>query len=248
MGAYKFLRGVYFAAIPLAVRRLTHDRRYPFHKIVDPIQAAIRERFAEHDDIYDRDYYERSVEPSAQRSAPIMAKSILKELVPATVVDVGCGTGELLLALRDLGVKGRGLEYSKAALEIARSKRLDVVPFNLERPVEELPVYTADLVVSTEVAEHLPSAFADTYVEYLCRSADTVLVTAAIPGQGGTDHVNEQPNVYWIEKFASRGFEYHIELTMRLRHEWEEAGAAHFYARNLLIFGRGSCRLKQTGP
>jgi hypothetical protein len=30
--------------------------------------------------------------------------------------------------------------------------------------------------------------------------------SAAIPGQGGVNHINEQPPKYWVEKFWRRGF------------------------------------------
>jgi hypothetical protein len=85
---------------------------------------------------------------------------------------------------------------------------VEVEMLDLERPLDELLRLRADLCVSTEVAEHLPAAFADTHVSYLCRTADAVLMTAATPGQGGTDHVNEQPHSYWIETYCGHGFDY----------------------------------------
>jgi len=43
--------------------------------------------------------------------------------------------------------------------------------------------------------------YADTFVNTLCRHADTILFSAAHVGQGGDGHINEQPIDYWIEKF-----------------------------------------------
>ena len=78
------------------------------------------------------------------------------------------------------------------------------------------------------------------FVDLLSSLSDHVVMTAAPPGQGGTDHVNEQPNSYWIEKFRKRGFRYDETLTQRTRTDWKEKGAADFYYRNVMIFARGA--------
>ena len=235
MGYYAKLKGVYRAMVPAPLRRLTWDRRYPFHRALDPVKLLLQ-RHAPHDEVYDRSYYQETVEPEIRRSASLMARSIRDELGPRRVVDVGCGTGELLLALRELGIDGSGLERSRAAIEIARAKGLEIEAFDLEGPPGGLPERRGDLVISTEVAEHLTEPFADPYVDYLCRCGDLALITAATPGQGGTDHVNEQPNAYWIAKFEARGWRPLEDLTRRLRREWSAAGVASFYSANLLLF------------
>ncbi len=94
----------------------------------------------------------------------------------------------------------------------------------------------ADLVISTEVAEHLPESAADRFVELLTSVAPAAVVTAALPGSGGKDHVNEQPNAYWVAKFAARGFTLHEELTTRLRDEWRDAGVDQVFYKSLMIF------------
>ena len=40
----------------------------------------------------------------------------MRDLRPAVVLDVGCGTGALLECLRAHGVRGTGLDYSREAL------------------------------------------------------------------------------------------------------------------------------------
>ncbi len=87
-------------------------------------------------------------------------RAILADLlagrVPAggTAVDVGCGTGEVLRLLADLGA-GRvaGTDLSTDALAVARARGGGV----LQSVAESLPFRTgsADVVVSLEVIEHL---------------------------------------------------------------------------------------------
>ena len=62
---------------------------------------------------------------------------------------------------------------------------------NLANPVDLGRKF--DLVQSLEVGEHLPKSAADTFVETLVKHGDVVLFSAASVGQGGHDHINEQP-------------------------------------------------------
>ena len=54
-----------------------------------------------------------------------------------------------------------------------------------------------DLVQSLEVAEHLPAAKAEQFVETLTAHGSRILFSAAVPGQGGENHINEQLPDYW---------------------------------------------------
>lgn len=49
-----------------------------------------------------------------------------------------------------------------------------------------------DLAVTVEVAEHLPSSRAQSFVADLVHLASAIAFSAAIPGLGGTKHINEQ--------------------------------------------------------
>jgi len=180
------------------------------------------------------------IEGSAVRSAEAIADSILADLAPSTVVDVGCGTGALLEVFQKRGCQVFGLEYAESALQYCRDRGLDVRKFNLER--ESLAAdRTFDVAISMEVAEHLPGPIADRYVALLTGLSDRIVFTAAPPGQGGKDHVNEQPPSYWITKFQARDYEQDELLSQRWKQAWEAAGSVEsFYYRNLLVFRRRS--------
>lgn len=193
-------------------------------------------RSAPHDHLYTREYYQ-TVEAEALRSVQAISRSILTDLRPASVLDVGCGTGVLLSQLQAGGVRCRGLEYSSAGLQFCRERGLDVTQFDLETDAPDGGC-RVDTVISTEVGEHLPETVADRYVDLLCRAGDTVVFTAATPGQGGWDHVNEQPHAYWIAKFRARGFDLDEPLSLAWRKSWEQADVASFYWMNLMIFRR----------
>jgi SAM-dependent methyltransferase len=191
-----------------------------------------------HDAMYDREYYERTVEGPAVKASAVMAGSIVSEFEPKSVVDVGCGTGALLAALRDRGCTVFGLEYSQAGIEFCRSRALDVHRFDLES--DSLGERrTFDVASSMEVAEHLPERIADRFVDLLVSFAPVIVFTAARPGQGGSDHVNEQPPEYWIEKFRARSFTHDPACAARMSEGWRTSGAvATWYWENLMVFRR----------
>jgi hypothetical protein len=59
-----------------------------------------------------------------------------------------------------------------------------------------------DLAICLEIAEHLPESCADALIKFLSELAPAVLFGAAIPGQGGVNHINEQWQSYWVAKFS----------------------------------------------
>ncbi|HYO09876.1 MAG TPA: methionine biosynthesis protein MetW [Tepidisphaeraceae bacterium] len=234
MKGYKFFRGVYHTLVPESLRDGVYNRSPAQVRSLKRRLVAAFERDAAHDDVYDAAYYQKFVEPTMQMSAKTMAAAIVREFAPGRVVDVGCGTGALLDELRRLKVDGLGLELADAAIACCRERGLAVQKFDIERQAP--PDVFADVVVSTEVAEHLPEVCADKFVDLLTRIAGTVLLTAATPSHGGTDHVNEQPNAYWIAKFAARGRRYDEALSSRLRAEWHAAGVAGCFWTSTMVF------------
>jgi SAM-dependent methyltransferase len=233
MSAYRALKAMYHGLFPTKLRTFLVTN--PIARKPRMLLSRAVERFARHDEIYDRAYFEVGLDGIAATSAPHMVRSLVQEVHPSSVVDVGCGTGQVLMSFRESGVSAvRGLEYSAAALGMCQQRGLEVKPFDIESNARV--DWRADLVVSTEVAEHLPKRCADHYVDLLISIADTVFLTAATPDQGGTDHVNEQPNAYWIEKFRGRSFEYDEATSMRWRQEWLAAGVAGFYCNSAMLF------------
>lgn len=226
----QFVRKFYRAVLPERIRR---------SRLLSSLRGTLYARRGLHDFVYDDAYYRREVEEAAGRSAGPMCASIVRDLRPRSVVDVGCGTGALLAALREKGCDVHGLEYSSAGLERCRRRGLPVTKFDLEHD-EWTPGRSFDVCISLEVAEHLPAGAASDYIGLLTRLAPAVVFTAASPGQGGWDHVNEQPPDYWIGKFGSRGFEPDAEIARRWQDEWREHGVEHWYCDNLLVFRRSN--------
>lgn len=155
-------------------------------------------------------------------------------LRPASVLDVGCATGTWLAewgraGVSDLlGIDGDYVDRTALKLPRDRFKPIDLSrAFSLDRRF--------DLVQTLEVAEHLDQACADTFVASLTRHSDTVLFSAAIPGQGGTHHVNEQWPSYWAEKFEKAGYTAYDVVRPRF---WTDSRVQYWYRQNTLLFSR----------
>jgi SAM-dependent methyltransferase len=191
----------------------------------------------DHDAVYSRAYYDGDVEDAAAEAAPPMAETIARRFRPESVVDVGCGTGALLAAFRDLGCRTVfGLEYAEAALDDCRRRGLPVRKFKIGLDTYNAERY--DLALSFEVAEHLSPWVAEKFVDLLCGLAPIVVISAATPGQGGLDHINERPLSFWAKKFRSRSYDLDCDSTNLFRTTWEQAGIASFYCRNVMCFVR----------
>ena len=228
IGKAEILKGVY-RLVPPSIKK---------SRPVSAVRQFMYENIVDHDTIYNSHYYDSTVEGPAVASAGAISDSILLDLRPNTVIDVGCGTGALLEALRDKGCQVFGLEYADAALDYCKTRALDVRKLDLERDTFT-DDRTFDVAVSLEVAEHLPAKIADRYVDLLTRLSDMIVFTAAPPGQGGDDHVNEQPRSYWIAKFQALGFDYADGLSNRWSSTWrDKAVVAPFYHENLMVFRR----------
>src|SRR5262249_48198784 len=107
-------------------------------------------------------------------------------------------------------------------LRYCRARGIIVTKFDIEQdiPISMLAGPRYDIAISLDVAEHLPEKVADRYVGLLCGLSSIVIFSAATPGQGGTDHVNEQPHSYWIEKFSACGYRVAAPLHACSRASW----------------------------
>lgn len=239
MSLYCFMKAKYKRLFPKSMRNAIYVATPVFLKVLRAKVIGLLEKSANHDDIYDEEYYTTTVDRYMAPSCDAIAESIISVFSPSSAVDVGCGSGLLLLSLMKRGISCRGLDYSTAALEICQKRGLEVTKFDLEH--DSLPSgFRADIAISTEVSEHLPESCADRFVNILCSISDDVVITAAepSPSYAGTDHVNEQPNEYWIEKFEARYFKFNRDLTNQWRRDWKIRNVSPFYINGLMVFSK----------
>jgi SAM-dependent methyltransferase len=180
--------------------------------------------------IYGQPFYDAQREGS-RRSAQRVVPHLLGLVRPRHVVDVGCGVGTWLSVFRQHGIDdvlGIDGEHVRYLLEIPESH------FSAQDVTAPQPVGRVfDLVLSLEVAEHLPAACAEPFVAFLTGLGAVVLFSAAIPNQGGTNHLNEQWPDYWADLFGRRDFLPVDAIRPRI---WQDEEIEWWYAQNAVLF------------
>ncbi len=165
-------------------------------------------------------------------SAPREVVPLIMELLqPKSVLDVGCGIGTWLKAFDESGITdylGVDGEYvNRSMLKIPEDK---FRPYDLQNSFSIGRKY--DLVISLEVAEHLSESYADVFVQTLVGHGDFILFSAAIPGQDGQNHLNEQWPEYWEKKFLKHGFYFHDVIRPLI---WSNELVDFWYRQNIFL-------------
>jgi SAM-dependent methyltransferase len=153
--------------------------------------------------------------------------------------DVGSGSGAYVAEAARQGLEAIGCERSRVGRAIGARQGARCIPFDLQAdPPAPLP-WAPDLASSFEVAEHLPEDLGARLVGFLASTAPTVVFSAAHLGQGGTGHINEQPQEYWRSRFEAAGMHADDEAAGALRLSFGEHGVvAPWFAANVQVFRR----------
>lgn len=153
---------------------------------------------------------------------------------PASLLDVGCGTGTWLRAALDwgvtdvLGIDGVAIPPEELLIPRERFQQRNLeADWDLGRRF--------DAVLCLEVAEHLEPAAAGILVRALTRHADLVVFSAAIPGQPGQHHVHCRWPDYWQERFNEAGFACSDAVRWEI---WDDTRIEPWYRQNLFVARR----------
>lgn len=184
---------------------------------------------------YQDSYYDRQ-RTGSRRSAAIVLPIVFEYIRPASIVDVGCGVGTWLSAADQLGVQTLvGFEGAWVLDVPAEPGRQTVRTCELDKQLTipaDLPK-KYDLALCIEVAEHLPEARSLSLVDDLCSLSDVVLFSAAVPGQLGSNHINEQWQGFWAQKFDAQGY---LAFDVVRPVIWDNSEVETWYRQNLILY------------
>jgi SAM-dependent methyltransferase len=182
---------------------------------------------------YSSNYYE-GIKSSSAPSARQVVRVVLELVQPQSVVDVGCGSGAWTRAFKEagvpkiLGIDGFYVKDEQLLISPGEFKRAD-----LSQPLQLGEKF--DLALSLEVAEHLPGARAESFVADLARLSPVIMFSAAVPGQGGTHHINEQWPSYWVRHFQKAGYQWFDVIRPKI---WGNSEVKWWFRQNILMFLR----------
>lgn len=172
--------------------------------------------------------YEKLALSSAREILTLLGQVIQ----PQSVIDVGCGVAFWLSVCQQMGIDDvMGIDGDDVDRSLLRIPPARFIGADLVKP---LPIDREfDLVLCLEVAEHLAPELADGFVKSLTRLGKVVLFSAAIPGQGGVHHVNEQWQDFWAAKFAAHGY---VAVDVIRPQVWTNEKVSKVYAQNMMLY------------
>lgn len=166
------------------------------------------------------------------RSASAVVPFLFGIFRPRYVVDIGCGTGDWLAEFLRCGadrVRGFDNDWVPASSLVIPGESFVGVDLLSDPPDLGRP----DLVLCLEVAEHLSESAAVRLLDRACSSTQVVVWSAAVPGQGGHEHINEHPQSYWVEQFSKRGFGCYDLVRAKF---WSDDRVSWWYRQNCLVY------------
>jgi hypothetical protein len=177
------------------------------------------------------DVFFNYIEAGSIRSARSIVP-LLRAIGATSVIDVGCGRGTWLKVWRDegvfdtVGVDGDYVDRASLAIPPQSFVACDLSnQFDLGRSFA--------IATCLEVGEHVPKEAARALVESLCRHAPIIAFSAAVPGQGGEHHINEQPLEFWRDLFAGCGYAAFDCIRPQIA---AESAVESWYRYNLIVY------------
>lgn len=176
---------------------------------------------------------------SAQEIVPI----IMEFITPQSVLDVGCGIGSWLSVYKQYMKTDNylGIDAEYVDENLLKIPKDHFIKHDLRDIKSMPPPYTIkldnmtkkfDLTQCLEVAEHLPNFAADDLVNFLTKTSDVILFSAAIPGQTGENHINEQWPDYWEKIFNKYDYIFFDPFRKKI---WNNPNIAWWYKQNILL-------------
>jgi len=165
--------------------------------------------------INERGYWE-GVDKSKHLFDERLANSILHLIIKnqlSEVMDFGCGDGSYTKLLNDNGVPCMGVDGNPNTPKLSGST---CTVLDLSKPITHLR--KVDLVLCLEVGEHIPLEYEHILLNNITDHTNKAIIMSwAIPGQGGFGHVNCRSIDHIVSQVEMRGFKYCPAETIFLR-------------------------------
>jgi hypothetical protein len=162
---------------------------------------------------------------------PRVWQYVIDRFCISSVMDLGSGVGNAAEWFFKKGLRTVAIEGLPANVSIS------FYPAICHDLTKGPIVSRVDLVHCQEVVEHIEEHYIDNLLTTLA-CGRLILITHALPGQGGHHHVNEQPTDYWINHVSARGYNFLVEDSGRIRAIAQQEGAVYVQQSGLLFHRR----------
>jgi SAM-dependent methyltransferase len=173
--------------------------------------------------LFDEYYYEHGCGRPYERDEGWLeffdgiAKRIIEESKPKTILDAGCALGFLVEAFRNRGVEAFGVDISDYAI---KNIHLNTKPYCWVDSVCEPFPQKYDLITCIEVQEHLAQRDSEKAIANLCAHANEIVFSSTPFDYKESTHFNSQPPEYWAEQFARHGYYRDLDSDMSFITAW----------------------------
>lgn len=188
--------------------------------------------------MYSRDFH-KSIENDEYPQAVRLASYIKNYMRPSKFIDFGCSTG---LYLREMQIQipeleSVGYEFSKDAVDMALCK--NVIEFDLTKKLD-IDKKENTLGLCLEVLEHIDDSNWLPVLKNLSSLCDTIIFSAAVPGQGGTGHINCRNKIDWIYRFHTLGWIVDLDKTKHILEVMTNGYHMGWFSFNAMVLVNGS--------
>jgi len=163
--------------------------------------------------------------------SPNVWNYVIDRFAIKSVLDLGSGLGHSSEYFFNKGMKVVSVDGMK---ENILNALYPTVEFDFSKTFINCNV---DLVHCQEVVEHIHEQFVENILKSLT-AGKIILLTNALPGQGGYHHVNEQETAYWTRHLEQYNCHVLPEDTERIRSIAKEEGARYLAATGTLYANR----------
>ena len=194
---------------------------------------------------YDRQYYIEITKDEERRRFSYAIAEYFKDFKGKKALDIGCGKGFLVKALRELGVDAEGIDISEYAIENA------VTEYVKQSDATNLPYddNVFDLVLCIEVLEHLEESDLNKSIMEIRRvlkPQGIIFLTTPAPGSAyakqDPTHKSIHDKKEWIKIFLENGFTLNLKHSQGLRNTiveyWASTNPSTVIGKFLSKFGK----------
>ncbi len=172
-----------------------------------------RYRYADIDSDYPAEYFPKAEPPRVKEFVDIVIDQYVKltGMNLSTIFEFGCGGGWYSKEFMNRKINVRAFEGSSSGIKSCSERGFfRAVKVDLRRhiPLDGF----ADMVICTEVAEHIEPPFHGRFIDHLTRYSNLVWFSAEAPhtNRPHVGHPGEMPLEYWIKLFAFFGYGCHM--------------------------------------
>jgi hypothetical protein len=178
--------------------------------------------------------FHKAIENDEIPQAGRLGVYIKRYIAPNCFYDFGCSTGIYLkeVQINQPTIHSIGFEFSEDAVKNAVCP--NVVQKDLTVPLE-LTYVPNTLGLCLEVLEHIDDAHWKPVLENITNLCDRVIFSAAVPGQGGTGHINCRPKIDWIKRFHELGWVVDLDATKHLLDYIQKGYHMGWFRNNVMI-------------